>query len=66
MDQQTFSAIPNPTKETIAFYQEEQGILDKDQEKKALLVYGNNKMDIPIPQFLDLYKEHVVAPFFVF
>ena len=23
-------------------------------------------MDIPIPKFLDLYKEHLVAPFFVF
>lgn len=23
-------------------------------------------MNIPIPNFLDLYKEHVVAPFFVF
>ena len=30
------------------------------------MVWGNNKMNIPIPGFLDLYKEHVVAPFFVF
>ena len=30
------------------------------------MVWGNNKMNIPIPKFLDLYKEHVVAPFFVF
>lgn len=33
---------------------------------KANLVWGNNKMHIPMPKFMDLYQEHVVAPFFVF
>jgi manganese-transporting P-type ATPase len=28
--------------------------------------FGKNSMRIPIPQFLTLFKEHVVAPFFVF
>lgn len=28
--------------------------------------YGKNKFDIPIPTFLELFKEHAVAPFFVF
>ena len=23
-------------------------------------------MDVPIPSFFDIYKEHLVAPFFVF
>ena len=41
-------------------------MLDKDEEKKAHLVWGNNTMKIPIPTFLELYQEHVVAPFFVF
>ena len=27
---------------------------------------GKNTMNIPVPSFLELYKEHVVAPFFVF
>jgi cation-transporting ATPase 13A1 len=30
------------------------------------LAYGPNKMSIPIPEFFDIYKEHMVAPFFVF
>lgn len=30
------------------------------------MVWGNNQMNIPIPTFIDLYKEHIVAPFFVF
>ena len=28
--------------------------------------FGNNTMKIPIPSFFSLYKEHIVAPFFVF
>ena len=28
--------------------------------------YGENRMKIPIPSFFSLYKEHIVAPFFVF
>ena len=28
--------------------------------------YEGNKMDLPIPTYLDLMKEHVVAPFFIF
>mmetsp|Transcript_16379 Transcript_16379/g.27725 ORF Transcript_16379/g.27725 Transcript_16379/m.27725 type:complete len:211 (+) Transcript_16379:130-762(+) len=65
-DKKTFQGIPYPTKETLEFYQSSEGIKDKDEEKRALLVWGNNKMSIPIPTFLDLYQEHVVAPFFVF
>lgn len=30
------------------------------------LRYGINLMKIPIPSFFQLYKEHIVAPFFVF
>ena len=34
--------------------------------KKAELVWGSNKMEIPIPTFFEIYQEHLVAPFFVF
>jgi len=38
-----------------------------EQEIEKLKVkYGNNLMKVPIPSFFSLYKEHIVAPFFVF
>ncbi|SCV01974.1 LANO_0F14488g1_1 [Lachancea nothofagi CBS 11611] len=32
----------------------------------ARRLYGDNSFDIPIPSFTELFKEHAVAPFFVF
>jgi cation-transporting ATPase 13A1 len=65
-DKKIFQGIPYPVKETIEFYQNAEGISEKKEEARASLIWGNNKMNIPIPNFMDLYKEHVVAPFFVF
>jgi cation-transporting ATPase 13A1 len=61
-----FRPVPYPVKDTIDFYQSAVGLQDADEEAKALLVWGNNTMKIPIPTFIELYKEHLVAPFFVF
>lgn len=65
-DRKTFLSIPYPVVYTIEFYQEAEGLLNDSDEKKAALVWGQNKIDIPIPKFMDIYKEHLVAPFFVF
>ncbi|KAJ1730528.1 putative cation-transporting ATPase 1 [Coemansia biformis] len=42
------------------------GLSSETEVREALEVYGRNKFDIPIPTFVDLFKEHAVAPFFVF
>ncbi|KAL7713907.1 P5A-ATPase transmembrane helical hairpin domain-containing protein [Entamoeba marina] len=36
------------------------------QSKEHEKYYGLNKCNIPIPTFMDLYKEQIIAPFFVF
>ena len=65
-DKKTFTQIPYPISDTIEYYQNHEGIEDDFQQKKADLVYGPNKISIPIPDFITLYKEHLVMPFFVF
>jgi len=50
----------------LEHYKSHEGFEDKKALQQAELVWGSNKMDIPIPGFLDLYQEHLVAPFFVF
>ena len=63
---QVFQSCPYPTKETLEHYKTHEGFEEKKAIAQADLVWGSNKMDVPIPSFLDLYKEHLVAPFFVF
>jgi manganese-transporting P-type ATPase len=65
-DKKTFTQIPYPVDETIEYYQTAEGIENDLAKNKADLVWGPNKMSVPIPDFMDIYKEHMVAPFFVF
>ncbi|PVH17733.1 uncharacterized protein CXQ87_000627 [Candidozyma duobushaemuli] len=48
----------------LEYFQNSKG-LQGDLEKLERN-YGKNRFDIPIPTFLELFKEHAVAPFFVF
>ncbi|KAG0129654.1 hypothetical protein HOY82DRAFT_579618 [Tuber indicum] len=53
---------PKPRLET---FQDAQGISEKDVGH-LFRHYGTNSFDIPVPTFTELFKEHAVAPFFVF
>ena len=48
-DKKTFSQIPYPVDDTLEFYQNCEGIPDVTSVKKADLVWGPNKMSVPIP-----------------
>lgn len=48
----------------LLYFQSSKG-LSGDLEK-VKRTYGPNKFDIPVPSFWELFKEHAVAPFFVF
>ena len=65
-DRKTFTQLPYPISDTLEYYMNHEGIEDDIAQKKADLVYGPNKISIPIPDFITLYKEHLVMPFFVF
>ena len=42
------------------------GIEDDTTRELKKRKYGQNTFDIPVPEFGELFKEHAVAPFFVF
>lgn len=54
-----------PTKGTIKAILAYSGH-DNQSAKTARAIWGGNEFDIPLPEFMDLYREHLVAPFFLF
>lgn len=47
-------------------YQSTKGLTTKKEIESQTHHYGLNKFEIPLPTFMELFKEHAVAPFFVF
>lgn len=50
----------------IKKFQESHGLASKSEISRIQQHYGDNTFDIPVPTFTELWKEHAVAPFFVF
>lgn len=53
-------------KPMIKDFQDSRGLRKKDEIERLQQHYGANVFDIPVPTFTELFKEHAVAPFFVF
>ncbi|PVI01915.1 cation-transporting ATPase 4 [Periconia macrospinosa] len=56
-------AEPKPKLHT---FQETKGLTTQTEIETLQNHYGDNSFDIPVPTFTELFKEHAVAPFFVF
>ncbi|KAK0742051.1 hypothetical protein B0T21DRAFT_360573 [Apiosordaria backusii] len=56
-------ASPKPKLEK---FQKSRGIISAAELERLEQHYGTNTFDIPVPTFTELFKEHAVAPFFVF
>ncbi|KAF1850776.1 cation-transporting ATPase 4 [Cucurbitaria berberidis CBS 394.84] len=54
---------PKPQLQT---FQQSQGLVSPAEIERLTQHYGDNTFDIPVPTFTELFKEHAVAPFFVF
>ncbi|KAL2003842.1 hypothetical protein VTN02DRAFT_2059 [Thermoascus thermophilus] len=50
----------------IKTFQQSRGLTSKEEIDRIHHHYGDNTFDIPVPSFVELFKEHAVAPFFVF
>jgi cation-transporting ATPase 13A1 len=59
----TLDASPAPK---LAIFQESKGLTTPAEIERLQQHYGDNSFDIPVPTFTELFKEHAVAPFFVF
>ncbi|ORY38145.1 hypothetical protein BCR33DRAFT_754574 [Rhizoclosmatium globosum] len=58
--------FPSDDGKTVAELNACRGLINEAEANRALDLYGLNKFDVPIPTFIELFKEHAVAPFFVF
>jgi cation-transporting ATPase 13A1 len=56
-------ADPKPE---LRVFQETKGLTSPQEIERLQQHYGDNTFDIPVPTFTELFKEHAVAPFFVF
>jgi cation-transporting ATPase 13A1 len=59
-------AIDIEPKPLIEHFQKSRGITTNSELSRIQQHYGDNTFDIPVPTFTELFKEHAVAPFFVF
>ncbi|RMX78290.1 hypothetical protein D0869_09206 [Hortaea werneckii] len=61
-----FFAMDNEPKPLVKEFQQSKGLQKKAEIERLQHHYGMNIFDIPVPTFTELFKEHAVAPFFVF
>ena len=59
-------AIDQEPKPKLSTFQESVGLASESDVNQTEQQYGKNTFDIPVPTFTELWKEHAVAPFFVF
>ncbi|KAA8894990.1 cation transporting ATPase [Sphaerosporella brunnea] len=64
----SFSPLVYPldSKPKLEHFQLSQGLRSAKEIDHLQHHYGDNTFDIPVPTFTELFKEHAVAPFFVF
>lgn len=59
-------ALDAEPKPELRVFQEAKGLTTPSEIERLQQHYGDNSFDIPVPTFTELFKEHAVAPFFVF
>nr|XP_016945251.1 manganese-transporting ATPase 13A1 [Drosophila suzukii] len=65
-DRKTFRAVEFPVNGLLSSYSSSRGLETEEAIKRATLTYGNNEMEMVVPEFHELFIERATAPFFVF
>lgn len=59
-------ALDAEKKPLLRDFQLSKGLTSESEVETTHKHYGDNTFDIPVPGFVELWKEHAVAPFFIF
>ncbi|KAH8403382.1 hypothetical protein KR222_011508 [Zaprionus bogoriensis] len=62
----TFRAVEFPVNNLLSSYARSYGLETEEAIKTATQTYGNNEMEMVVPEFHELFIERATAPFFVF
>lgn len=65
-DRKCFQKLHYPTDFALGEYARATGLLNETTVEEHRSYYGLNRFEMHIPSFMELFKEHAVAPFFVF
>ena len=58
--------LDSDKKPLLREFQLSKGLTSEAELEQVHKHYGDNTFDIPVPTFVELWKEHAVAPFFIF
>lgn len=62
----TFRPVQYPDSNSITSYLEATGLHSDSVVLSAVDLWGTNTVDVPVPQFMEMLKHQMLAPFFCF
>lgn len=65
-NQNIFQGLKFPIKKSFSEYLNWRGYADESEVNAADQLYDKNRLDMVVPEFMELFKERATAPFFVF
>ncbi|KAJ8682038.1 hypothetical protein QAD02_017830 [Eretmocerus hayati] len=61
-----FRGLAFPVRHSVKHYSQWKGYADDKEVEEAEATYGQNNLDMVVPEFWELFRERAIAPFFVF